>query len=84
MVMALLGQSALPRRPCNSILFLAVVDVGTRSGAGVVSIALLGVPVVGLAVSFIVGQEAPSLSLLAGTAAILFSISVVMPRGARA
>lgn len=71
MVMALLGQSALPRRPCNSILFLAVVDVGTRSGAGVVSIALLGVPVVGL-------------SLLAGTAAILFSISVVMPRGARA
>jgi drug/metabolite transporter (DMT)-like permease len=55
----------------------AVVDVGTRTGAGVVSIAMLGVPAVGLVASFIVGQETPTLAVVAGSAAILFSISVV-------
>ena len=61
----------------------AVVDVGTRSGAGTVSIALLGVPAVGLIASFIVGQDTPSLGLVAGSAAILFSISVVTYEAAR-
>lgn len=55
----------------------AVIDVGTRTGAGAISIAMLGVPAVGLVASFVVGQETPTLAVVAGSAAILFSISVV-------
>ena len=53
----------------------AVVDLGTRVGAGVLSTAMTGVPAVGLALSFAVGQDTPSFAVLAGSAAILLSIA---------
>jgi drug/metabolite transporter (DMT)-like permease len=55
----------------------AVVDVGTRVGAGVISVAMTGVPAVGLATSFALGHDTPTLAVVAGSAAILFSIGVV-------
>lgn len=54
----------------------AVVEVGTRTRADVVSIVLLGVPAVGLIASLAVGQETPTPSLLLGSSAILVAIAM--------
>lgn len=55
----------------------AIVDLGTRIGAGILSTAMVGVPAVGLATSFAVGQDVPSLVVLAGSAAVLFAIGFI-------
>lgn len=62
----------------------AIVDLGTRIGAGVLSTAMVGVPAVGLAASFATGQDIPSLAVLAGSATVLFAIGFIAAEQVRA